>query len=609
MKRIKIFPLILLILLSSNSILFAQEPDTLWTKRIGGDSIDVAYDVEELWDGGFAVVGYTKSIPLTDYDIWLLRTDSNGDTLWTKTYGGDGDEYAYSMKKTEDGGFIIAGTTNSFGVGQFDFYVIRTDSLGDTLWTRTFGGANDDICWSVDKTFDGGFIFAGEKDAFPEVSDAMLIKTDPLGEPVWEKHYGTLLDDKLYSIKATESGDFVASGTVYFGIQDVAGWLLKIDADGDSLWSKFYGDIKQDLMFGIALTSDGGYVLSGGFRVPSTFDYDLWLIKTDSSGSEQWSQTLDYENDTDIGYSVQQTSDGGYIITGQAAPFDGGLEAWLVRTDSIGNILWDKLLPFFPRNLLNNLDNPNAGSNGAHGGNSIKQISDGGYIMAGYSDKIQGNHLDVYLVRIASDIIPVELTSFTATTQQNAVALNWQTATETNNSGFEIERKQVGSPQSSVSNQDWNQIAFIPGFGTTTEPKSYSFVDENLSSGKYQYRLKQIDFDGSFEYSNTVEVEINSPTEFSLGQNYPNPFNPTTKIKYTIPTVTLSLSKGDIYVTLKVYDILGNEVATLVNEPQQPGTYEVEFNVGQAISLSSGVYYYQLRSGGFVETKKMILFH
>ncbi len=212
---------------------------------------------------------------------------------------------------------------------------------------------------------------------------------------------------------------------------------------------------------------------------------------------------------------------------------------------------------------------------------------------------------DIRLMTFA--IVPVELTSFTATATQNSASLNWQTATEINNSGFEIERKQVGSPQSSVGNQDWRVIGFVPGFGTTTEPKTYSFTDENLPAGKYQYRLKQIDFDGSFEYSNTVEVEISSPTEFTLEQNYPNPFNPSTKIKYTIPTVTLSLSKGDVYVTLKVYDVLGNEIATLVNEQQQPGTYEVEFNVGQAISLSSGVYYYQLRVGGFVETKKMIL--
>jgi len=133
---------------------------------------------------------------------------------------------------------------------------------------------------------------------------------------------------------------------------------------------------------------------------------------------------------------------------------------------------------------------------------------------------------------------------------------------------FEIQ-KQVGSKQSTVGN--WKTIGFVPGFGTTTEPKSYSFTDENVSTGIYKYRLKQFDFDGSFEYSNEIEVEVDfTPKEFVLYQNYPNPFNPTTKIKYEIPSVTLRQAQSDIIVTLKVYDVLGNEVATLVNEQKQP---------------------------------------
>lgn len=203
-------------------------------------------------------------------------------------------------------------------------------------------------------------------------------------------------------------------------------------------------------------------------------------------------------------------------------------------------------------------------------------------------------------IHIVEHIVPVELTSFTSNVSQNSVTLNWQTATETNNSGFEIERSQM----SNINGQmNWNQIAFVPGFGTTTEAKSYSFMDDNLASGKYQYRLKQIDFDGSFEYSNSIEVEINSPRDFSLEQNYPNPFNPTTKIKYSILSDPQSIDEG-FWVKLIVIDVLGNEVATLVNEPQQSGSYEVEFNADQ---FSSGVYYYQLKYGSFVDTKKMVL--
>ncbi len=193
--------------------------------------------------------------------------------------------------------------------------------------------------------------------------------------------------------------------------------------------------------------------------------------------------------------------------------------------------------------------------------------------------------------------IPVELISFSADVNLNGVSLTWATATETNNQGFEIQR----SEDSKIEKlQEWEIVGFVSGNGTTTEPQSYSFIDENLSASKYQYRLKQIDFDGTFEYSSTIEVEVNSPTKFSLEQNYPNPFNPSTKISWQSPVIS--------WQTLKVYDILGNEIATLVNEEKSAGQYEVEFNPESSIkNPASGIYFYQLKAGDFVETKKMIL--
>jgi hypothetical protein len=191
---------------------------------------------------------------------------------------------------------------------------------------------------------------------------------------------------------------------------------------------------------------------------------------------------------------------------------------------------------------------------------------------------------------INKEYIPVELTSFTASLNNNNVTLKWNTATELNNKGFEIERTVTSLPQS------WKSIGFVPGFGTTTEPHTYSFTDSELESGKYLYRLKQIDFDGSSEYSDEVEVEISLPLEYQLAQNYPNPFNPSTTIKYSVP------SAGTVQ--LKVYDVLGNEVTNLLNEYKQAGSYNIEWD---ASSLQSGVYFYQLRTNEFVETKKMIL--
>jgi len=196
--------------------------------------------------------------------------------------------------------------------------------------------------------------------------------------------------------------------------------------------------------------------------------------------------------------------------------------------------------------------------------------------------------------------VPVELASLTAETNDKEVSLCWITATETNNQGFEIQRED-GSRQSVVD--CWERIGFVEGNGTTTERKYYSFTDRP-DPGKYKYRLKQIDFDGLFEYSSEVEAEILSPLVFSLEQNYPNPFNPSTKIKYTVPDVIASGAKQSQEVTIKIYDVLGREVTILVNEEKEAGRYEVEFN---AASLPSGIYFYRMEAGTFVDVKKMIV--
>jgi len=190
-------------------------------------------------------------------------------------------------------------------------------------------------------------------------------------------------------------------------------------------------------------------------------------------------------------------------------------------------------------------------------------------------------------------IIPVELTSFTASVNDNDVTLNWETATELNNSGFDIERK------STVG--EYDKIGFVPGFGTTTEPRVYSFSDVNMLPGIYTYRLKQIDYDGTFEYSDPVEVDIVIPDVYSLHQNYPNPFNPSTKITFTLA--------ANAQVTLKVFDVLGQEVMTLINQDITAGVHTYDFD---AAGINSGVYFYRIEVNGidgtnFTSIKKMIL--
>jgi hypothetical protein len=199
---------------------------------------------------------------------------------------------------------------------------------------------------------------------------------------------------------------------------------------------------------------------------------------------------------------------------------------------------------------------------------------------------VGGNNGTIF--KYQNDILPVELISFTADVTDGKVKLQWQTGTEVNNSGFEIERK---------SNQEeWTRLGFVEGKGNSTSIKSYFFTDMSLVGGsKFQYRLKQLDYDGKYKYSNEIEVEI-VPNQFALYQNYPNPFNPITKIRYILPK--------ESQVVIKIYDVLGSEVTTLLNEKKEPGVYEVELN---AQSLASGAYIYRIVAGQFVETKKLVL--
>ncbi|NNG27171.1 MAG: T9SS type A sorting domain-containing protein [Ignavibacteriaceae bacterium] len=186
-------------------------------------------------------------------------------------------------------------------------------------------------------------------------------------------------------------------------------------------------------------------------------------------------------------------------------------------------------------------------------------------------------------------IVPVELSGFIASVNENDVTLNWQTATELNNSGFDVERTEA--------NNEWEKVGFVTGNGTTTEINSYTFTDKDVPAGTYNYRIKQIDYDGTFEYFELEQlISISSPDEITLLQNYPNPFNPSTTIKFVIH------KKSNVIIT--IFNTIGEDVLTLVNEEKIAGSYEVNFD---AAGFTSGIYFYKLQAGNFVETKKMIL--
>jgi hypothetical protein len=570
----------IIIILFYSVFCFAQAPDTIWTKTLGGSNIDIGTCVQETTDGGFIITGYTRSFgSMSGRNVLLIKTDQSGNIIWINGYGGNNDDEGNSVVQTSDGGYVACGYTKSYGSGGNDVYLLKVDANGNQLWDRVFGGTSDEEVYSMVLTDDGGFLLAGATSSFGSGSrDIWLIKTDASGNQQWTKTIGGLSSDGARSISKTFDGGYIITGwTFSYGPGAVGNvWLVKTDTAGNMVWNKFFGGTDDDRGLSVKQTTDGGYILTGYTASSGAGLDDMLLIKTDSLGNAQWQNTFGGSG-RDYGNSVIQSSDGGFVVTGYTLSYGaGGDDLWIVKTNELGNQLWSKTL----------------GGAQSDVGNYLIETSDGSFIITGHTLSRGAGLHDVWLIKLAS-VIPVELVSFNASVSGNDAELKWITATEINNKGFEIQRAMIVNE---LKDYSWEAAGFINGNGTSTETHIYSFIDKNLESGKYAYRLKQIDFDGSFEYSDIVEIEISNPEEFVLEQNYPNPFNPTTVISWQSPV--------GIHQTLRIYDVLGNEVATLVDEYRETGRFKVEF---YASNLASGLYFYKLTAGNYSATRKMIL--
>lgn len=234
---------------------------------------------------------------------------------WNKTFGGSNDDEGRVVHQTSDGGYILAGYTRSFGAGGHDVWLLKTDDKGDEQWNKTFGGSSDDRAYSVQQTTDGGFVVVGQTNSYGAGwLDVYLIKTDYSGDKQWSKTLGGLYHDVGYSVKQTSDGGYIIAGYTEFygaGVRDV--WLIKTDASGNEQWNKTFDSVDYDYECGwsVQQTSDGGFIIAA--HVYSARDY---LIKTDANGNEQWNKTLEGFGHGDAPYSVQQTSDDGFIVAG-----------------------------------------------------------------------------------------------------------------------------------------------------------------------------------------------------------------------------------------------------------------------------------------------------
>ena len=395
----------------------------IWKKAIGETSSDFANDVQQTSDSGFIVCGYSISSfsgGFAGENIYLIKLNSNGSILWSKIIGGVGNERANSVRQTSDGGFIIAGTTNSWGAGGNDFYLVKTDGNGNISWTKTFGGALDDVANSVKQTSDGGYIVAGETNSFGAGDiDYYLIKTDALGTLTWSKTFGGGGSDWLYSVVQASDDGYVMGGysISFLGAGEADAVVIKTDITGSILWSKTYGEQYGDVASSIVRTNDNGYALAGG---QSSFPFSMvdkgLLFKIDSVGNFIWANA--FRNSNEVQRGICKTTDGGYALTGEWLPVSG-IDLILIKTNANGTVGCNELsTTLISTNIFPQISNPATLSSNGGAALTVTSLSSNGGIVTNPCSC--SSYFTLY-----ADIIPHNWIAVNQATGQQPITYSW----------------------------------------------------------------------------------------------------------------------------------------------------------------------------------------
>jgi uncharacterized delta-60 repeat protein len=393
-----------------------------WAKTYGGSGWEDARSIQQTSDGGFIVAGINGN------GFWVLKLNSTGNVTWQKAYGNSVNDVVSSIQQTSDGGFIVAGFTGSH-MYNLDFWVLKLNNTGNVIWQKTYGGSDLDAAWSIQQTSDGGYIVAGDTSPLhilgsisPISADYYIwvLKLDANGNVTWQKAYSGSGVEDARSIQQTSDGGFIVAG-----MNDNGFWVLKLNSTGNVTWQKAYGGSSTDHGRSIQQTSDGGFIVAGRTASYGAGDYDIWVLKLNSTGNVTWQKTYGGSNwdDTD---SIQQTSDGGFIVAGSTNSYGGYADCWVLKLNNTGNVIWQKTY----------------GGSDHDAASSIQQTSDGGFIVAGYTGSYGAGDYDIWVLKLNSNgnipgcdlindtsVVPTNTSAIPNTTS----AIPYNTATTGNN--------------------------------------------------------------------------------------------------------------------------------------------------------------------------------
>ncbi len=369
---------IALLLFIATSFVFAQAPDTLWTRIYGvSGPFEWFQSVQQLADSGYILTGEWNE------DLLLMRTNSNGDSLWTKIYGEAGEDCGFCVRKTSDDGYIIAGLR---ATGYGDLWLLKTNASGDTVWTKTYSGPQDDIGFWVEQTSDGGYIIFGQTESFGGLYGAWLLKTDSSGNTLWTKVYENFTGNPGKSVHQTNDGGYILALNKLVSTAYDA-YVIKTDSLGDTLWTRTYDGLGNDIFSTIAPTDDGGYVFAGYTGQVGMLLTDGLLVKTDSLGDSVWAHIYGGEGNEEF-RSIQQTADGGFVITGAKSLTPMGyIDVWLMKIDALGDSVWARTWSIGEMSE----------------GSEVEVCCDQGYVIAG-SVFFAGTYDDAWLLKTEPEV-------------------------------------------------------------------------------------------------------------------------------------------------------------------------------------------------------------